>query len=174
VNPATVEDQSPLGASRGRLTWWPWAAAAVFWVVLPVLCLVGLGLGIDRLAVRLDDTPAGAKGTFVVSSRNCQQLLCITTGTFTSDNGQLVARNLLGDYRWTFDTDYRVVYDGSAADVIPLPAVWDPTSTVVGMAAALGLLGIWGYSGRRWLRSGGPSRLRAAGVGHGGSPPPVE
>ena len=92
-------------ASRERVTdravaTIPTVLGVFFWFGIPVLCLVMLGLGVDHLARHVNNVPAGARGTYVVTSHSCQEHLCITAGTFTSTNGRIVEPNLLGDYRW--------------------------------------------------------------------------
>jgi hypothetical protein len=126
----------------GRL---PAVAAALFWVGVPVVCALMLWQGATELATRTHHAPPGMRGNFVVTTHNCQQKLCITGGTFTSDDKTLVAKDLLGLYQWKLGSVHRVVYNLDAADVIPLPAEWDPTGVVLGIAGALVLLGIWGW-----------------------------
>jgi len=159
---AAVTPAAPLrGTSR-----LPGAVAALFWVVLPILCLLMLYQGANQLATRIHHPPPGLRGNFVVTTHNCQQKLCITGGTFTSDKKNLVAQDLLGDGRWKLGTTHRVVYNLDAADVIPLPAQWDPTSAVLGIVGAAVLLGVWGWflRGEIRRRRGRPAvRLRLAG-----------
>jgi hypothetical protein len=129
----------------GRL---PAVVAALFWVGVPVVCALMLWQGATQLATRSHHAAPGMRGDFVVTMHNCQQRLCITGGTFTSDDKTLVARDLLGLYQWKLGSVHRVVYNRDAADVIPLPADWDLTGAVLGIAGALVLLGIWGWSVR--------------------------
>jgi hypothetical protein len=119
--------------------------AALFWVGVPVVCALMLWQGATELATRTHHAPPGMRGNFVVTTHNCQQKLCITGGTFTSDDKALVAKDVLGLYQWKLGSVHRVVYNLDAADVIPLPAEWDPTGAVLGIAGALVLLGIWGW-----------------------------
>lgn len=123
----------------------PLVVGLAFWIVLPVVCLVTLAVGIDHVARHIHNVPAGTKGTFLVTSHSCQQQLCITAGTFTSANGLVVEPNLLGDYRWELGKKYGVVYNSNAAEIISLPASWDPSSTVVGLAGGVAFLGLWGW-----------------------------
>lgn len=126
--------------------------AGLFWIVLPAACLATIALSAGKLASHVNNMPAGIRGTFVVTTHNCQQQLCITGGTFTSDDKSVMARDLLGIYAWTLGTSHRVVYNLDAADVIPLPAHWDPTGTALGIAGALVLLALWGWFVRAGLR----------------------
>jgi hypothetical protein len=134
----------------------PNVVAALFWIVLPVLCVLMLWHGSSQLATRIHHVPSGTRGDFVVTTHNCQQKLCITGGTFTSDDKLLVAKDLLGVYRWRMGTKHRVVYNLDAADVIPLPAQWDPTSAVLGITGGAVLLGLWGWCLRAAVRRARP------------------
>jgi hypothetical protein len=68
-------------------------------------------------------------------------------------NGRIVEPNLLGDYRWKPGIKYNVVYNINAAEVISLPAHWDPSATVIGMAGAACSLTLWGWCLRNsWRR----------------------
>jgi hypothetical protein len=108
--------------------------------------------GANQLATRAQHAPSGMRGNFVVTTHNCQQQLCITGGTFTSDDKRLVATDMLGLYQWKLGTTHRVVYNLDTADVIPLPAQWDPTAAVLGLAGAVVLLGVWGWCLRAVVR----------------------
>jgi hypothetical protein len=130
----------------------PSVLGVLFWLGLPVLCLFALGLGIDHLARHVNNVPAGIRGKYVVTSHSCQEHLCITAGTFTSTDGRIVEPNLLGDYRWKPGIEYGVVYNGNAAEVIGLPAHWDPSATLIGMAGAASALVLWGCCLRGVLR----------------------
>lgn len=144
----------------------PAVAAVLFWIVLPVICLLAIGVGVDRLVSHINHVPGGVRGDFVVTTHNCQQELCITGGTFISDDKSVVERDLLGVYRWTLGTKHRVVYNADSADVIPLPAHWDPTEAVLGLTGAAALLGLWGWCLRSAVRR---ARARAF-----GGPPEIE
>ena len=147
---------------RGPGEWLPSLARALFWIVLPIVCLFTVAVGIDRLVSHINHVPSGIRGSFLVTTHNCQQQLCISGGTFTSDDKKLIARNLLGVYRWKLGTKHRVVYNVDAADVIPLPARWDPTAAALGVAGASILLGLWAWCLRGALRR---SRRRLVGAG---------
>jgi hypothetical protein len=136
----------------------PGVVAALFWIALPVLCVLMLWQGANQLATRIHHVPSGVRGNFVVTTHNCQQKLCITGGTFTSDDKKLVAKDLLGVYAWKRGTTHRVVYNVDAADVIPLPAQWDPTSAVLGITGGTVLLGVWA-----WFLRGEIRRARSRG-----------
>jgi hypothetical protein len=129
----------------GRL---PAVVAALFWVGVPIVCALMLWQGSTQLATRSHDTPPGIRGNFVVTMHDCEQRLCITTGTFTSDDNTMDARNLLGLSQWKVASVHRVAYDADVAGVTPLPADWDLTGAVLGIVGALVLLGIWGWSVR--------------------------
>jgi hypothetical protein len=158
---ATAQPAAPARAPG----WLPGVVAVLFWVALPVLSVLMVWQGANQLATHVHHTPPGTRGQFVVTTHNCQQKLCITGGTFTSDNGKLVAKDLLGVYRWKLGTKHRVVYNLDAADVIPLPAGWDPTSAVLGIVGAGVLLGVWG-----WFLRGEVRRVRARGRGQPAEP----
>jgi hypothetical protein len=123
----------------------PAVLAVLFWVGVPVACALMLLQGSTQLATRSHDTPPGVRGNFVVTTHNCQQKLCNSRGTFTSDDNALVANDLLGLPQWKLGTPHRVAYNTGATEVIPLPADWDLTGAVLGIAGALVLLGIWGW-----------------------------
>jgi hypothetical protein len=123
----------------------PLVVGLAFWLVLPIACLVSLGVGIDHVARHIHHVPTGTKGSFLVTSHSCERQLCITAGTFTSTDGRIVEPNLLGDYRWELGKKYGVVYNSNAAEIISLPASWDPSSTVVGLAGGVAFLGLWGW-----------------------------
>lgn len=129
--------------ASGRL---PAVVAVLFWVGVPVVCALMLWQGSTQLATRSHVTPPGVRGNFVVTTHDCEQTLCITTGTFTSDDNALDAGNLLGLSQWKVGSVHRVVYDIDAAEVTPLPADWDLTGAVLGIVGALVLLGVWGWS----------------------------
>lgn len=123
----------------------PAVVAALFWVGVPVVCALMLWQGTTQLATRSHHAAPGMRGDYLVMTRNCQQKLCITGGTFTSDDNTVVAKDLLGQYQWQLGSVHRVVYNVDAAEVIPLPADWDLTGAVLGIVGALVLLGIWGW-----------------------------
>ncbi len=114
-----------------------------FWVILPALCVVMLVLGTQLLSKHLNNVPPGTLGTYKVTSHSCSGEVCVTGGTFTSADGRLTERNLLGVYSWQDGEIHKAIYDSTSVDVIPLPSHWDPTATVVGMAGALGFVVLW-------------------------------
>ena len=130
---------------------WGRAVALAFWIVIPILCLLVIGNGADKLFRHVNNDPAGIRGVMTVTVHNCRDA-CIAGGTFVSLDGKNVEHYLPGFYSWQIGERHRAVYDPSSGDVIPLPAHWDATSTVVGMAGAMGFLGLWGvclYSSTR-------------------------
>ena len=143
---------TPGGRRAARPAWLPLVVGVAFWLALPIACLAALGVGSARLAGHIDAGPDGVAGTYAVSAHTCQRQLCVTIGTFTSDNGQMTVTGLLGDYRWRPGIDYRVAYSSNAADVVSLPGDWDPTSTVLGLGAAVMCLAGWGLIARTELR----------------------
>ena len=82
-------------------------------------------------------------GTYKVTSHSCDGDVCVTGGTFTSTDGRLTEKNLLGVYSWQDGEVHKAIYDSESVDVIPLPSHWDPTATITGMAGALGFLILW-------------------------------
>ena len=143
--------RSPRSELGDRL---PVVAGVLFWVVVPLVCLAAFGLGVDRFVSHFNSHPAGVSGTFLVTTHNCQQQLCVTGGTFTSDDGAIVEPDLLGVYRWTIGTKHHVYYSADAAGVIPLPARWDPSAAVLAIVGASTLFGVWAWCVRRELRRG--------------------
>ncbi len=143
----------------------PGLGRRLFWLALPLICLLTMAVGIDRLVSHINHVPSGVRGTFLVTTHNCQQQLCITGGTFTSDSKKVVASDLLGVYRWKLGTKHRVVFNADAADVIPLPAHWDPTAAALGVVGAFTLLALWAWclagafrrTRRRTVRTTAPS-----------------
>ena len=135
--------------------------ALMFWVVVPMFCLFVLASGTDKLIRHVNNVPAGIRGTLLVTFHGCPQGVCISAGTFTSSSGTLVEYNQLGPYSWTKDEKHQVVYNATATDIIALPAHWDATSTVVGMAGAAGFMVLWGVclygSVRRRVPAGRPA-----------------
>ena len=117
--------------------------ALAFWIVLPVLCVLMLVLGTQLLSKHLNNVPPGILGTYKVTSHSCSGEVCVTGGTFTSADGRLTERNLLGVYSWQDGEVHKALYDSKSVDVIPLPSHWDPTSTIVGMVGALGFVVLW-------------------------------
>jgi hypothetical protein len=160
-----VTAAAPPAASVGRRLrrfggWRTTLAAVLFWAVLPIICLLAIGLGVDRLVSHINHVPSGVRGNFLVTTHTCQQRLCITGGTFTSDDKRVVARDLLGIYRWKLGTRHRVVYNADTSDVIPLPAHWDPTAAALGVAGATTLIGLWAWCLRGAIRRARPRLVR--------------
>jgi hypothetical protein len=143
----------------------PTIVGLVFWILLPLVCAVNLAVGGFNLATKIDRVPNGTVGTYQVTSHNCHQQLCITGGTFTSTDGSVVETNLFGSFAWRLDTTHQAVYNADAADVVPLPARWDPTATILGMAGSLGFMAVWTWCLRaaRRRRSAGDSAPATAG-----------
>ncbi len=131
--------QSERWPRLGRLV-----VALAFWVLIPVVSLFVLAAGADKLVRHVNNLPAGIPGVMTVTVHNCSSGACIAGGTFVSTDGHTVAHALPGYYSWQIGERHRAVYDASTGDVTPLPAHWVATSTVVGMAGALGFLILWG------------------------------
>jgi hypothetical protein len=135
----------------------PLVVGLLFWILIPLACLATLTVGGVNLAVKIDRVPAGTLGSYQVTSHSCHQELCITGGTFTSADGDVVETNLFGPYAWQAGTTHKAIYNDDAADVIPLPGKWDPTATILGMTGALAFVAIWGWClARTWRRRHGP------------------
>jgi hypothetical protein len=133
----------PLTQSR-LPEWRNKAVALAFWVLIPLLCLFVLGSGADKLVRHVNNRPAGIPGLMTVTVHSCRDDACISGGTFVSSDGKTVEHGLPGLYSWQIQEKHQAVFDPSSGEVIPLPAHWDATSTAVGMAGALGFLGLWG------------------------------
>jgi len=138
--------------------------AVAFWVILPLFCLFVLASGTDKLARHLNNIPPGTMGTYTVTSHSCSEEVCVTGGTFHSADGRLVETDLLGVYSWQNGETHKAIYDSESVDVIPLPAHWDPTSTFVGMAGALGFVVLWSWCLYGAIRRRIVARQVAAGV----------
>ncbi len=133
------------------------AIALAFWIVIPVLALLVLGAGTDKLVRHINSAPAGIPGVMTVTFHTCRDA-CIAGGTFVSSDGRYTQHNLQGLWSWQTGQRHRAVYDTSTGDVIPLPGHWDATSTVVGMAGALGFLALWGGCLYASMRRRSPAR----------------
>jgi hypothetical protein len=158
---AAVRDpDTGTGAPLGGGFWAgaPLLVGLVFWIVLPLACVASLVVGSMNLATKIDRKPTGTLGTYLVTSHNCREELCITGGTFTSSDGSLVQTDLFGSYSWQLGTTHDAIYNSDAADVIPLPGRWDPTATILGMLGAIGFLAAWGWCLRRARRRGRDER----------------
>jgi hypothetical protein len=118
--------------------------ALVFWLGVPLFCLFVLVLGTDRLLRNVDNAPAGIPGSFVVTQHGCPNAICISGGTFHSADGNLTVYNLPASFTWATGDRHTVFYDASTGEVIPLPATWDATATVIGMGGAVLFLVLWG------------------------------
>src|ERR1700759_730221 len=102
--------------------------AAAVWVILPVLCVLMLVFGTQKLSKHLNNMPPGTLGTYMVTSHSCAGEVCVTGGTFTSADKRLVEKNLLGVYSGQDGEVHKAIYDSTSVDVIPLPTNWDPTA----------------------------------------------
>jgi hypothetical protein len=134
---------------RALSTWtsrrWPVAAGALFWVVIPVLCLVSLAIGTDQFTRHFDNIPAGTRGTFQVVARTCDGGPCVSTGTFTALDRSVVVPDAVGDHRWLVGRQYNAVYDPTSGKILARPGNWDPSATIIGMVGALGFLALVGW-----------------------------
>jgi hypothetical protein len=142
--------------TRARASWpgalstwtsrrWPVAAGALFWVVIPALCLASLAVGTDQFARHVDNIPAGTRGTFQVSGRTCDGRVCVTTGTFTASDRSVVVPDAVGDHRWLVGRQYNAVYDPTSGKILARPGNWDPSATIIGMVGALAFLTFVGW-----------------------------
>jgi hypothetical protein len=153
--PAATPTRRRAATDRGA-RWWSTAVAVLFWIVVPLFCLVSLGFGIERIVGHVVVVPSGLRGTYEVTNHSCSGPLCISTGTFTSTDGTVIVPGLLGDYRWQPGRSYKVLYSANSVEVTPLPR-WDPSPTLLGLAGSIGYLAIWGWfftRRRRRPRSG--------------------
>ena len=137
--------------------------ALMFWVVVPLFCLFVLGAGTDKLIRHINNAPAGIQGTLEVTFHGCPQDVCISEGTFTSSDGGLTELFQLAPYSWLKGEKHKVVFDSSATNIVELPAHWDASSTVVGMAGAAVFLVLWGTCLYGSLRRRVPSQRPQAG-----------
>lgn len=119
-------------------------AGLLFWFALPILAGIALAGSVNTFVDRFSAQPVGTKGNYAAQLRSCQGNVCQIAGTFTSDDGRSVVRSVLGDYRWKVGEVHRVVLNPNA-EIIALPARWNPVATVVGGVAAAVFLGIWAW-----------------------------
>lgn len=155
ARPAPVPE-SPDPDTRARV------AGLAFWVVLPLLALAVVIAASATFATRVNAQPVGVRGTFVADLRSCTGNVCQVAGTFTSDDGRLVVRNVLGDYRLRTGQRRSVVLNPQA-EIISLPARWNPTATVAGLVGGLVVLGGWAWfavGAARARRRGIPAPIR--------------
>jgi hypothetical protein len=122
------------------------AAGWLFWVVFPVLSVAALSFAVIAIVSHLGSSPSGIPGNFV-GGRHCSHGVCLVSGTFTSDDGKLVVRSLIGDPRWKVGEQHPVIYDGKSAEVAGITH-WDPTTSVLAGIGAITYLGILGYLAR--------------------------
>lgn len=134
-------------------------AGLLFWVVLPAVALAVVVAASTTFAHRLNARPSGVRGTYVADLRSCNGNVCQVAGTFTSDDGSLVVRNVLGDYRLRTGQSRAVVLNPQA-EIIALPATWNPTATVAGLTGGVVFLGVWVWFGLQARRG---RRRRPAG-----------
>lgn len=132
----------------------------LFWIVVPVLCVLVLLVTGSNFAHNINRQPTGIRGTFTVTDRTCFGNVCQNAGTFRSDDGRTRQDNLLGDYRWKIGETHRAVL-GRESGVIALPSRWIPSATVYAALGAVVLLGFWAWAwaserGRRRVRPGPP------------------
>ena len=118
--------------------------ALMFWLGVPLFCLVMVVLGTDRLLHNVNNVPAGIPGSFVVTQHGCPNAICISGGAFHSADGNLSVYNLPASFTWATGERHTVFYDASTGEVIPLSATWDATATVIGMGGAILFLVLWG------------------------------
>jgi hypothetical protein len=118
-------------------------AGWLFWVVFPVLSLAALSFAIVGIVAHVGSSPAGIHGDFV-GGRHCSHGVCLVSGTFTSDDGKVVVRSLIGDPRWKVGEDHAVIYDGKSAEVAGI-SHWDPTTSVLAAVGSGTYLGVVGY-----------------------------
>jgi len=149
--PAATATRRRAAADRA-IRWRTKAIGLLFWVVIPLFCLVSVGFGIERIVGHVIDVPSGLRGTYQVTNHSCSGPLCISTGTFTSTDGTVTVSGLLGDYRWQPGRTYKVLYSPNSVEVTPLPG-WEPSSTILGMAGAIGYLVLWAWFLRRRRRA---------------------
>lgn len=136
-------------------------AAFVFWVVVPVLCLAGIVLGVTTWTVHAHRQVPGIPGSFLVENRSCGGSVCLSTGTFTSDNGAFEAGPLSGGLGWGQDSTHKVVYDASNGSIVPLGARWNPTAAISALSGAAVLLAAWGWLAFGRSDGSDPSRSTA-------------
>lgn len=133
-----VGDGGPSGFAR--------LVAVVFWLVVPIACVVGIVMAITTWTSHAHRQVPGIPGTFVVQNRSCGGTICQSTGTFTSTDGSLRLAGLTGGLGWEQDTEYGVVFDPSTPEVIvPLPTRWNPSAAIVALTGGVALLGVWGW-----------------------------
>ena len=125
--------------------WAPTLVGALFWVVVPVLCLVSLGLGIGQLATHRTHTPPGVHGTFFVTERDCRLGPCGTVGNFSADDQTVLLSHVIGNDEWLAGRTYGAIYNAKTGRVGGLPGTCDPSPSAIGMAGALVYLCVWAW-----------------------------
>lgn len=123
-----------------------------YWVLLPLVALLTLALSLESFAAHVNSAPAGKAGDYVVTYHSCPSGLCITGGTFTSDDKSVVETYIFGLGTWQAGQTYRALSQFPYDYAVPLPGRWDPTQAVVGTTGSVLALGVWGWLGAGVLR----------------------
>ncbi|HEY2041189.1 MAG TPA: hypothetical protein VGH11_00840 [Jatrophihabitans sp.] len=118
-------------------------AGWLFWVVFPLLSVAALAFAIMAIISHVGRTPPGLHGNFV-GGRHCSHGVCLVSGTFTSDDGKVVVRSLIGDPRWKVGEQHAVIYDGKSAEVAGI-SHWDATTSVLAGVGSTTYLAVVGY-----------------------------
>jgi superfamily II DNA/RNA helicase len=122
-------------------------AGLLFWVVFPAVSVLAIIFGTAAISEHVGQIDGSIHGDYTVTFRGCQDHLCKVTGTFVSDDAVVVSVGLPGDPRWRAGQTYRAYLVTAADEALPVPAYWDPTTSILAIIGATGYLIVVGGVG---------------------------